>query len=95
MKVELLVNLKIASGRIISAGTIFSDETEPIPEFIMKRLARNKARIISGAPAKPKVTEPVAVPKTSKPVKEAVPAPAKDEIPAPVKKVLGKKTINK
>ena len=46
MKVELLVNLKMADGRIISAGTIFSDENGPIPESIMRRVARRTAKII-------------------------------------------------
>ena len=88
MKVELLINLKIASGKIISAGTIFSDEVEPIPEFVMNRLGRGKARIISGTPAKPKESE--VLPKAAKPKVEN-----QDKIPAPVKKVLGKKIINK
>ena len=47
MKVELLVNLKIGSGRIISAGTVFSDEVEPIPDFIMNRLRRGMAKVIA------------------------------------------------
>ena len=55
MKVELLVNLKVASGKIISAGTIFND---PIPEFIMKRVRRGMAKIIDQRPA-PERAEPV------------------------------------
>lgn len=55
MKVELLVNLKVASGKIISAGTIFTD---PIPEFIMKRVRRGMAKIIDQRPA-PERAEPV------------------------------------
>jgi hypothetical protein len=47
MKVELLINLKIGSGQIISAGTVFSDEFEPIPEFIMNRLRRGTAKVIA------------------------------------------------
>jgi len=47
MKVELLVNLKIGSGRIISAGTVFSDEFEPIPVFIMNRRRRGMAKDIA------------------------------------------------
>jgi hypothetical protein len=44
MKAELLVNLKTANGAIVKAGTIFTD---PIPEFIMKRVSKGTARIIS------------------------------------------------
>ena len=51
MKVELLVNLKIASGKVISAGTIYSDENVPIPEFIMRRLERGTARVIDAKPS--------------------------------------------
>ena len=47
MKVELLVNLKIGSGRVVSAGSIFSDESEPIPDFILRRLKRGTARVIA------------------------------------------------
>lgn len=46
MKVKLLVNLKTANGSIISAGTIFND---PVPEFIMKRVARRQAEIVPGS----------------------------------------------
>ena len=80
MKVELLVNLKIASGKIISAGTIFSDEFEPIPDFVMKRLDRGKAKIVAGSVAKLKAEPKVKSLESDK-----------DKIPAPVKKVLGKK----
>lgn len=51
MKVELLVNLKIASGKVISAGTVYSDEVVPIPDFIMRRLARGTAKIIDAKPS--------------------------------------------
>jgi hypothetical protein len=47
MKVELLVNLKVKSGQIISAGSIFSDENGPIPDFIMRRVGRKMARVLS------------------------------------------------
>jgi hypothetical protein len=73
MKVELLVNLKVASGKIISAGTIFSDEKEPIPEFIVKRIRRGMARIIAQTPA----PSPVPV----KEVKQSVPVPVQEEKP--------------
>ena len=46
-KVELLVNLKVADGRIINAGTIFTDESGPIPDFVIRRLNRGMARILS------------------------------------------------
>ena len=46
-KVELLVNLKVSDGRIIEAGTIFTDEHVPIPDFVIRRLNRGMARILS------------------------------------------------
>jgi len=51
MKVELLVNLKIANGQIIQAGTIFSDEYGPIPASIMRRVARKTAKIVDSLPS--------------------------------------------
>jgi len=53
MKVELLVNLKVGSGRVISAGSVFTDATSPIPEFVMRRLKRGQARIIAEAKSMP------------------------------------------
>jgi hypothetical protein len=53
MKVELLVNLKIGSGRIISAGSVFTDETAPIPEFILRRLKRGTAKVLAEAKSLP------------------------------------------
>ncbi len=50
MKVELLVNLKISNGKIIPAGTIYTDDKEPIPEFIFRRLKRGMAREIKDIP---------------------------------------------
>jgi hypothetical protein len=68
MKVKLLVNLKTANSTIIPAGTVFSD---PIPEFVMKRLSRRQAEILDKQPVK----------------KEVIPEPVKKEvIPEPVKK---------
>jgi hypothetical protein len=49
VKVELLVNLKVKDGRIIDAGTIYTDEHGPIPDFIIRRLNRGMARILSGS----------------------------------------------
>ena len=50
MKVELLVNLKVGTGKIISAGSVYSDEEgTPIPEFVMRRLQRRQARIVPGS----------------------------------------------
>jgi hypothetical protein len=70
MKVELLVNLKIKSGQIIQAGTIFSDELVPIPESIMRRVNRGTAKIVSYSPSpikKEVVQEPVKEPVVEKP----------------------------
>ena len=51
MKVELLVNLKVKSGKIISAGSVFSDEEGvPIPESILRRVQRRQARVLPGIP---------------------------------------------
>ena len=72
MKIRLDVNLKTASGSIINAGTVFSD---PIPDFIMNRVARRQATII--------VNDPV------KAVKKEVEEENKsEEVPEPIKKVL-------
>ncbi|MFA5394427.1 MAG: hypothetical protein WC346_00225 [Methanogenium sp.] len=46
MKVELLVNLKLGNGRIIPAGSVYSDENGPIPEFIFRRLKRGMAKVL-------------------------------------------------
>ena len=59
MKVELLVNLKTASGRIVEAGTIFSDEENPIPPSILKRVTRGTARVISTTPSPVAKEKPV------------------------------------
>lgn len=47
MKVRLDINLKIANGDVIPAGTVFSD---PIPDFIMNKVPK-KATIIERNPA--------------------------------------------
>lgn len=75
MKVELLVNLKVASGKIISAGTIFTD---PIPEFIMKRVRRGMAKIIDQRPA-PERAEPVIETPVVEEPKEETPEEVKEE----------------
>ena len=49
MKVELLVNLKVKSGKIFSVGSVFSDEEGvPIPESILRRVQKRQARILPG-----------------------------------------------
>ena len=103
MKVELLVNLKIASGRVLSAGTVFSDAVEPIPDFIMKRLARGMAKVIENTPApviKPvispvKIEEPVKVPEVDKEDEDIDNEDADGDMPDSVKKVVMKKKIKK
>lgn len=79
MKVELLVNLKLGNGHVVSAGSVYSDKNTPIPEFVMRRLKRGMARIIENDPPPP--------PLVSKPdtVSEVV-------VPLASKKVLKKKT---
>lgn len=72
MKVRLNVNLKTASGSIISAGTVFND---PIPDYIMRRVARGQATIISNAP--------VASPAPVAPAKKEIPAVAPEPVPEP------------
>ena len=52
-KVELLVNLKVSDGRIINAGTIYTDEHGPIPDFVVRRLNRGMARILSQSSPSP------------------------------------------
>jgi len=74
MKVELLVNLKVSTGKIISAGTVFSDEGgTPIPEFVMRRLQRRQAKVLSYTVVKTELPTTLA-PKTGKklPVVKAV-----------------------
>jgi hypothetical protein len=68
MKVELLVNLKVSTGKIISAGSVFSDEEgAPIPEFVMRRLQRRQARIIPGSkPIAAKALPSTLIPKGKK-----------------------------
>jgi len=106
MKVELLVNLKIASGRVLSAGTVFSDAVEPIPDFIMKRLARGMAKVIENTPVpgiKPKATvispvkeeEPIKVPEAEKEDENIDNEDANGDMPDSVKKVVMKKKIKK
>jgi hypothetical protein len=51
MKIKLNVNLKIASGKVISSGTVFDDKDGPIPDFVMRRVARNMAEIIDTRPS--------------------------------------------
>ena len=97
MKVELLVNLKVSTGKIISAGSVFSDEEgTPIPEFVMRRLQRRQARVIPGTP-KPIVPEkelpPSLLPKTKK-TKEVEPVITNKPV-AGKTKGIAKKTIEK
>jgi len=105
MKVELLVNLKVASGRVLSKGTVFSDAVEPIPDFIMKRLARGMAKVIETSPA-PAVVAPKAT--VLSPVKNANEIEKEEDIgdedgngdgdgdiPDSIKKVVMKKKIKK
>jgi hypothetical protein len=109
MKVELLVNLKVASGRVLSKGTVFSDAVEPIPDFIMKRLARGMAKVIEVTPApavvKAKVisSAPLVSEELAKIIKESAPKEEDAEdiddedsgIPDSIKKVVMKKKIKK
>jgi hypothetical protein len=92
MKVELLVNLKVSTGKIISAGSVFSDEEGvPIPEFVLRRLRRRQARVIPGSP-KPVVPEkelPLTLLPKVKKGKETV------VVPAANKPLLEKKTEGK
>lgn len=100
MKVELLVNLKVGTGRIISAGSVFSDEEgAPIPEFVMRRLQRRQARIIPGS--KPAVggNLPLSLlPKGKKAKVIASVLPTKTVIEkkadVPIPKIIGKKGID-
>ena len=93
MKVELLVNLKVASGAIISAGSVYDDDNGPIPEFVLRRLRRGQAKIIS--------KKSVPQPNNSVPVvtaKRLIPSAAAQmkintPVPVPVKKVLDKKKV--
>ena len=79
MKVELLVNLKIASGKILSRGTIFSDENGPIPEFIMKRIRRGMAKVIDTRPSPERVKPIAKAPVVEEPKEEKAPEEVKEE----------------
>jgi hypothetical protein len=102
MKVELLVNLKVASGSVISAGTIYTDEQGPIPEFILRRLRRGTARTLPEKAVPPSsISKPVQVgkkaplPFVKEVKKDAVPVPPGKSVPTVVKKVLVKKDVSK
>jgi hypothetical protein len=47
MKVRLDVNLKIGTSKIMEKGSIFDDSVGPIPDYVMRRIARGQATIIS------------------------------------------------
>jgi hypothetical protein len=51
MKIMLDICLKIGSGVVIPSGRVFDDSQGPIPEFVMRRLRRKQAHIISGGSA--------------------------------------------
>jgi len=95
MKVELLVNLKTALGKIVSRGTIFSDENNPIPDFIMNRMKRGMARIISApAPSISEVSLKSEIPLKNKEEKVILLNKEKEEIPSGATKVkIIKKTV--
>ena len=90
MKVELLVNLKLGNGKVVSAGTVFSDENTPIPDFVMRRLRRKMARVIQFDP-KPSPAEPLKSEVAGESEKEVIPAVVKRII----KKKVEKKAISK
>jgi hypothetical protein len=51
VKAELLVNVKTASGAILVAGSVFSDEHGPLPRFILENLNNPKrVKVISTVP---------------------------------------------
>lgn len=86
MKVELLINLKIRSGQVVEAGTIFSDELVPIPESIMRRVQRGTARIVhSPAPLKKEVVQE----QVKESAKEKAPVPEKPKTKKPLLKKKG------
>ncbi len=77
MKVELLTNLKLGDGRMIATGSVFSDKDAPIPDFIMRRLARRQARILEEKKSE--------VPTLKKEETEVVFEEKKSEAPTPKK----------
>jgi hypothetical protein len=93
MKVELLVSLKVGDGRIIAAGTVFSDKNTPIPEFVIRRLNRGMARIIEHDPLPPPIPS-ISKPEVEKKIEKVVEAPkAPDKVieaPKAAKKILKK-----
>lgn len=82
MIVELLVNLKLSDGRMIAAGSVFSDKDAPIPDFVMRRLTRRQAKILEQnkfeAPKKEETK--VVLPSKAKAVEVKVPKTEKKKI---------------
>jgi len=99
MKVKLLVNLKVARGTVISAGTIYSDVDGALPDYITDSL--NDSKIIEVLPepvqlSVPEPTEPE--PTEPEPVREVVEQAAPEpEVPqaAPQSEKALKKVVRR
>ena len=46
MKVMLMVNLKIAKGKVIPKGAIFTDEYKPFPGFIQRKIGTPLVQVL-------------------------------------------------
>jgi len=81
MRVQLLVNLKIESGKVIGSGTIFDDQIKEFPEFVVDNLGNKKLfKEVSPAftPAVKTAPEPV---KSKTPITPVKVAPVAAPVP--------------
>lgn len=78
MKVELLVNLKTAEGRILVKGSVFDDSVRPIPKIIQRKLGTTMVRVYEDYKGKTFTTKDVPKPQ------EVMPLVTEEPIEAPV-----------
>lgn len=68
MKVELLVNLKTAEGRILVKGSVFDDSVRPIPKIIQRKLGTTMVRVYEDYKGKTFTTKDVPKPQEVMPL---------------------------
>ena len=78
MKVELLVNLKTAEGRILVKGSVFDDSVRPIPKIIQRKLGTSMVRVYEDYKGKTFTTKDVPKPQ------EVMPLVTEDPVEEPV-----------
>ena len=94
MKVKLLVNLKVARGTVISAGTIYSDVDGALPDYITDSLNDSKIIEVLPEPVQLSVPEPTEPEPVREVVEQAAPEP---EVPqaAPQSEKALKKVVRR